>query len=849
MSRTKLFPKTPEGLTDAEAKRRLEVDGFNELPSSRKRSVFAIALSVAKEPMLFLLVACGVIYLFLGSTEDAVMLLGSSFIVIGITFAQERKTERTLEALKDLTSPRALVIRDGVRRRIPGREVAIGDLVLITEGDRVPADVAVLSASHLTVDESLLTGEALPVSKSEWDGVQTEGRPGGDAQPFAYSGTLVVGGKALCRVLQTGVHSEVGKIGKSLQQIDDDPSTNVQKETMHFVRVFFVIGVILCFTVTVVYAYTQGNFLKGILAGIALAMSMLPEEFPVVLTIFLALGAWRISRQGVLTRRVPAVEMLGSATVLCVDKTGTLTENRMSVRRMVSGDFAFSVEEKTELPEKYHKLLEFGILASQKDPFDPMEKAFRDLGQRVLRGTEHLHADWRLLREYPLSAELMAMSEVWQSSDESAYVIASKGSPEAIIDLCHLSESEAERIMREVRIMADDGLRVLAVAAAHEQGNLPDLQHDFSFRFLGLLGLADPVRKRVPEAIAECRTAGIRVIMMTGDHPQTAVSVARAIGLPVEDGSVITGPEMETLPEAELFRRIKTASVFARVVPEQKLLLVNALKALGEVVAMTGDGVNDAPALKAANIGIAMGGRGTDVAREAADLVLVRDDFSSIVSAIRVGRRIFDNLKKAMSYVIAVHIPIAGLSLIPVLFRWPLVLLPVHIMFLEMIIDPACSVVFEMESEERGIMHRPPRRSDEKIFSAQRLIVSAMQGVSVLIICLLVFLFAKMNQYPEGEIRALTFTTLIVANIGLILANRSWTRTIIENFRSKNVAVWWVTGGALLFLFFVLSFPFLRELFRFEPLSILEFFSCIAAGIFSILWFEGMKFFFRGRIV
>jgi Ca2+-transporting ATPase len=493
------------------------------------------------------------------------------------------------------------------------------------------------------------------------------------------------------------------------------------------------------------------------------------------------------------------------------------------------------------IPERFHEAVEFGILASQKDPFDPMEKAFKELGGHYLGRTEHLHDDWTLVREYPLSNSLLALSHVWKSPRGDKYVIAAKGSPEAITDLCHCDAPQQQEIANAIGIMANEGLRVLGVAKAYFTAtDLPGGQHDFTFEFVGLVGLADPVRNGVPEAVKECYDAGIRVVMITGDYAGTAANIADRIGLKNSD-RIITGPELEEMSDGALQERITRVNIFARVVPEQKLRIVNALKAIGEVVAMTGDGVNDAPALKAAHIGIAMGGRGTDVAREASALVLLDDDFSSIVQAVRMGRRIFDNIKKAIAYIFAVHVPIAGMSLIPVLFKWPLVLLPVHIVFLELIIDPACSVVFEAEPEEEDVMTRPPRRPDAPFFGTRTVVLSLLQGLSVLIIILVVFVVAFKRGQGEEESRALAFTTLIIANLGLIFANRSWSRTILATLRSPNAALWWVTGGAVLFLGLALSVPFLRGLFRFSILHPADVAICVLAGMISILWFEVLK--------
>lgn len=844
MMESKSSADTLTGLSEAEVAVRLQQHGYNELPSSKSRSIFATAWEVVREPMFLLLLACGTIYLVLGDVQEALMLLGFVFVVLGITLYQERKTERALEALRDLSSPRALVIRGGERKRIAGRDVVPDDLVVLAEGDRVPADSVVVSSNNLSTDESLLTGESVPVRKVAWDGIREMTRPGGEDLPFVFSGTLIVQGQGIAQVRSTGIHTEMGNIGKALQTVQVE-GTRLQTEVGLLVRRVAILGLALCVFVVAIYGITRGNWLQGILAGITLAMAMLPEEFPVVLTIFLALGAWRLSKIKVLARRVPVIETLGSATVLCVDKTGTLTANRMSIRKLAVNGTVHDVEQQVPqaLPEEFHEIVEFGILASQRDPFDPMEKAFHDLGNARLAQTEHLHADWTLERGYSLSPNLLAMSHVWKSPAGKDYVLATKGAPEAIADLCHLSSERTKAIGEQVAAMAQDGLRVLGVArGVFGQQALPGEQHDFTFEFLGLVGLADPVRPTVPAAVEECYTAGIRVVMITGDHPTTAKSIARQAGIkPVDE--IITGPELETLDEAELQLRVRTINVFARMVPEQKLRLVNALKANGEVVAMTGDGVNDAPALKAAHIGIAMGGRGTDVAREAASLVLLDDDFASIVHSVRMGRRIYDHLQKAMTYIVAVHVPIAGMSIVPVLLGGPIALMPVHILFLELVIDPACSVVFEAEPEDADVMSRPPRNPTHPLFGGRLLGLGLLQGASGLLIVLAMYLSALWGWLNAADATALSFTTLVVANLGLIFANRSWTRTIWATLRTPNAALWWVIGGTTFFLGLALYVPFLRDIFHFSTLHLNDLALCLAGGFASVIWFEGLKLF------
>ncbi len=574
-------------------------------------------------------------------------------------------------------------------------------------------------------------------------------------------------------------------------------------------------------------------------------MAIMPNEFPVVLTLFLSLGAWRLSRAQLLTRHMPAVETLGATTVLCVDKTGTLTLNRMSVAMLFAAGALLGPSwlARAPLPEEFHELIEFAILASQRDALDPIDHALKELGDAYLAATEHLHDDWSLVREYPLSRQLLALSRVWRSPEGDDYVIAAKGAPEAIADLCHFDEPTARQLAESIANMTDEGLRVLGVGRSRfRRADLPLEQHDFDFEFLGLVGLVDPVRPTAAAAVRECHAAGIRVVMITGDYPATAAHVARQVGLPPRAAArIISGPELDGLDDAELGQRIASTDIFARVVPEQKLRLVNALKANRQIVAMTGDGVNDAPALKAAHIGLAMGQHGTDVAREAAALVLLDDDFSSLVHAIRQGRRIFDNLTKAMTYILAIHVPIAGLSLLPVLFKWPLILLPVHIAFLHIIIDPACSIVFEAEPADRDVMTRPPRDPAQPLFGWRLLVTSLVQGLVTLVALALIYATSLHRGQGEIEARALTFTALIVANLGLILTNRSSSRSILAMLTVRNTALWWVLGGALILLAVVLYVPAVREPFRFSPVHLDDLTICLLGGGIPVVVCEALK--------
>lgn len=823
------------GLSASEAAERLRRDGRNELPQGRQRGPPRIVLDAVREPMLQLLLAAGVIYLFIGDLAEALILLAFAVLNVGLVVVQESRTERALAALKDMTSPRALVVRDGMRERIPGSEVVIGDLVVVAEGDRVAADACLLVATDLEADESLLTGESMPVRKTVGNIEVNDARPGGDDSPNIWSGSLIVRGSGLARVTATGAQTEIGRIGKSLGAVESAP-TPLQIETRRLVWIFAVIGIGSSVLLTIAYGLLHGGWVAGILAGITLAMATLPEEFPLVLTVFLVLGAWRMSQSKVLTRRSAAIEALGAVTVLCTDKTGTLTLNRMTVAALVAGGGRLNLAPagEPELSEQFHRLVEFAILASRPDPFDPMERAFGDFGERYLRHTEHLHADWTLAHGYPLQPDLLAMSQVWRARAGIGFVIAAKGAPEAVADLCHLSIEELEQIRRDVVTLAAEGLRVLAVAEAVFIGSAwPESQHDFEFRFVGLLGLADPLRPEVPDAVSACMRAGVRVVMITGDHPVTARAVARQAGIAAE--AVLTGQEMADLDDAAFRERIERTNVFARIMPEQKLRLVQTFASAGEVVAMTGDGVNDAPSLKAAHIGVAMGGRGTDVAREAASLVLLDDNFASLVTAVRLGRRIGDNLRKAIGYILAVHVPIAGMSLIPVLFGWPLVLGPIHVVFLELIIDPVSSIVFEAEPEEKDAMSRPPRKPDAPVFDAALLLHGLIQGAVVMIAALGIFRLGILGAHSDEVARCMAFVTLVVGNLGLVLTNRSMTSSAIRVLARPNRALVFVIMVTSLALSLSVSLPWLRGLFGFGLLDAAQFTEAAGAAVGSIV--------------
>lgn len=827
------------GLTEEQAKHRLRSDGFNDLPSADHRTLLRIVGEVLREPMFALLLGAGAVYLVLGDMTEAAMLLAFATISVSITVVQETRSERVLDALRDVASPRALVVRDGQRRRIPGREVVRGDAIVLLEGDRVPADAVVAEANGLLVDESLLTGESVAVHKVAASGQPALERPGGDSTPFVYSGTLIIRGEGLAIVQATGPRSELGRIGQALRTIATEPP-RLQTETRQLVRVFATFGITASVLVIAVYGVVHGDWLQAVLGGIALGMSMLPEEFPLVLTAFMVMGAWRLSRARVLTRRAAAIEMLGAATVLCTDKTGTLTENHMTVAELRSPTAQWRRSETGAVPDALAPLVEIAMLASAPQPSEPMEKALADLVAHRPDGLAGLHAGKTLVRCYGLRPDLLAMTNVWSRQDNWERCATAKGAPETIAHLCRLDEAATSWLRRATDDMARDGMRVLGVCEARQDGSeLPESQASFAFRFVGLVGFADPLRANVPDAIAECHSANVRVIMITGDYRQTAHAVAERAGL--EAGSVMEGAELAQLDQAMLRQRLQSTNVCARIMPEQKLRIVEALKANGEIVAMTGDGVNDAPALKAAHIGVAMGGRGTDVAREASSIVLLDDDFGSIVRTIRLGRRIYDNLRKASVYIVAVHVPIAGLALLPLLFGLPFMLTPVHIAFLEMVIDPACSIVFEAESAERDVMRRPPRPAESRLLSPAMVGWSLLQGGLALTALAVVFFAGIAREMPEDELRALMFTSLVLINVGLILVNRSFSSSLIVALRRPNPFLWFLLAVVAAVLTVALTWPPAMTLFRFGPFHIHDLAVSAGAGLSLLLLMELIK--------
>lgn len=771
------------GLSSKEAFRRLAQDGPNALSLEKTRGLLKICAEVATEPMFLLLLAAGGLYLLMGDVHDALVLVGFVGIIIVVTIAQEQRTERALEALRDLSSPRALVMRDGVATRIAGRDVVVGDVLILAEGDRVPADARVLEFHELAADESMLTGESVSVPKLS-------------IESMVYAGTMIVRGQGIAEVVATGKATRLGNIGSALAEIDPESSplhAQVKRLTIRIALVALGLSVGLM----LVYVLETGDWFGSILSGITLAMAALPQEFPVIMIVFFALGARRIAQHKVLTRNLNAIETLGKTSVLCVDKTGTLTENRMTVAALAVDGATLMTDGLAALPETYAELVRFAVLGSEIEPHDPMERAFHECARQYLDPAALPEQGWQLVREYELSAELMAMSHIWQVPGSAFQLIAAKGAPEAIFDLCHLSEQRRQEVDIEAMSLAAQGLRVLAVAkATHPSHQVwPEIQHDFDFEFIGLVGLEDPVRKDVPAAVAACQQAGIRVVMITGDHPITAAAIARKVGIAPED-------------------------VHARITPERKLAIVESFKHEGAIVAMTGDGVNDAPALKAAHIGIAMGKRGTDVAREAASLVLMEDDFASIVTAIALGRRIFSNLRQALLYTLTIHIPVICLSIMPVLLGLPLILLPIHIAFLELVFDPTCSLVFEAERGSGKEMSMPPRRTTEPLLTVSRLVSHTLLGLAVGGVLTVLYQQLFESGRLLEDVRAIIFTMLVATTIGFVLALRHPRLRLWKALSALPVLSVTVLSVTLLCLVAITSIPMLARMFSMGTLPL-----------------------------
>ncbi|MBX3511282.1 MAG: cation-translocating P-type ATPase [Hyphomonadaceae bacterium] len=816
----------PRGLSEAEAQEALAQWGANALPAPRSRGLARIAAEALREPMFLLLLAAAGLYLFVGDLGEGVFLLLGACAAIALVVAQEARSERALVALRDLAQPQARVIRDGAPRKVAARDVAPNDLMLVGEGDRICADAVLIAGDVLSVDESSLTGESAPVAKRlarAGEAFADAPAPTHEVSPLLFSGTLVVRGQGVARVTQTGVRSALGRIGRSLAEIDQQP-TPLQQTAARLVGLLGLFALMFCALVVLAFGVFRDDWVAGALAGITTAIALVPEEFPMVLAVFLALGAWRLATHRILVRRSAVIETLGGTTVLCVDKTGTLTQNHMRLVRVWAKEGVESIG--PSLGAAARAVVANAVLASSVRPIDPMDRGIHEAARTLGLPA----ADGVVERSWPLRPESMAVIQLWR--DGEATIAAAKGAPEALFRLCRLDDAATTRLHAAIEAFANDGLRVLGVASWRGATPFPDAPEEAVFEFDGLIAFMDPLREDVPRALEEAQGAGIQVIMITGDHPATALAIARAAGIEAGAG-VTTGAALAELPFPTLRQHMNHGRIFARIAPDQKLLIVEALRANGEVVAMTGDGVNDAPALEAAHVGIAMGRKGTDVAREAADLVLLDDGFASIVGGVRMGRRIFANLRKALIYVTAIHVPIAGLALLPILFGLPQLLFPMHVMLLELAIDPMCAIAFEGERSSRDAMKRPPRQRDEALFGARQLASAALQGGVILAGVLALYVYA-LAQLSAEQARGAAFIALVAANLTLALVDAAGQEgRLLDGARR----VYWIIAGALtVVLVMVFASPWLAAIFHMAAPNSEYLLMALSLGVVSGAW-------------
>lgn len=823
------------GLTAAEAKQRQQQYGKNELKPQKKESFFRKVLHILCEPMFLLLIIAAVIYFILGEPRDGAIMLIFVVGMISIDVIQEWKTDKTLNALKDLSAPHVTVIREGKEQTIASVDLVPGDLMQIFEGVKIPADGAVLRCADLCVDESSLTGEAEGV----WKVTSEAAEPTSDywRKDYCYAGTLVTQGTATVEVEKIGAETEYGKIGMGIAAAPQE-DTPLQKQTGRLVKTCAVIAGVLLLLVGIFTWLNlpdhsfRDRLVESILSGVTLAMAMIPEEFPVILTVFLSMGAWRLAKKRSLVRKLPSVETLGAVSVLCVDKTGTITMNQMTVQKtwVASG---------TE-----QVLLETMGLGCETDAYDPMEKAMLDCCEQHGITKESLFEN-EFIREYAFTNELKMMGHVWRKNGQ--LVIAAKGSPERILTICDLTEEQRKAADQKINELSSEGLRVIAVATANpeDDASIPASITECRLSLLGFVGLADPPRESVKNDIAVCNRAGIRVVMITGDNGVTASAIARKIGIPGSD-QIITGDMLNAMSDEELREAVKNVSIFSRVIPEHKMRIVKAFKENGEIVAMTGDGVNDAPALKYADIGIAMGKRGSEVSREAADLILMDDNFTTIVETVKDGRRIYDNIRKAVGYVFTIHIPIAFASLLaPFLGIAPkaLLLLPLHVVLLEILIDPTCSIVLERQPAEPDIMERRPRDPGEKLLTGKLLGKSILQGLVVFAASFGAYFLTLANDPANAPVaRAMGLSIIMLANLFLVQVNSSDHNFAFQSAKllEKDGVMWAINLGTLALLGIILYTP-LSVYLKLAPLSATQLFTVIILAALSVLWYEIVK--------
>lgn len=804
------------GLSTKEVKTRQRQFGLNEFVKVKKVNPIIKFFQVFKEPMFLLLLITSLFYIVLGEKQEAGIMFIFVIFVAFITFIQEWRTEKTIDALKELTSPKVTVFRDGHKQTINSFELVPDDVIYLMEGERIPADCLVLECSNFIVDESILTGESIHVNKTS----NIHENDDYWKSNLLYAGTLSIFGSCIAKVEFTGFNTEYGKISKAVS-VAKEELTPLQRKTKRLVKTLAIAGVAMCVTAIIFSYMYSSNLIQSILAGITLAMAIIPEEFPVVLTVFLSLGAFRLAKNNALMRKVSAVETLGAATVLAVDKTGTLTKNQMEVREVFKSN---------EIDEQ--QLDKVMTLSCEKEPYDAMEKAI------VYKSRFNRSKSLEPILKIPFSPQTKRMANIFKENER--YYVAIKGAPETVLPLCNLSREEIVNINLEIDIMASKGFRVVALASCNSDNLTEDL-NAYNLQFCGLVALQDPPKEGVKEAVALCKKAGIRVVMITGDYSKTALAIGREIGLDLSN-EVISGNDIERLSYQELKNKVSGCNIFSRVIPEHKMKIVKALRENGEIVAMTGDGVNDAPALKAADIGIAMGKRGTDVAKEAAHMILMDDNFTTIVSTVRDGRRIYDNIRKAMVYIMVIHMPIILLALTAPLFNLPQLLLPVHIVLLELIIDPTCSIIFEGERAEPCIMERSPKSPDEPLLAKNLIVKVVLQGLSMFLFTFIPFHILMDTGVAEEIARSFALVVLIVSNSTLVLVNRSNSEFLISVFHEKgNRTRVLINGLSIILLLSILYMPWASGIFKTYPLEITTLSIAIVLGIISSLWWDLTK--------
>jgi Ca2+-transporting ATPase len=815
-----------KGLTDQQVLESRARHGTNKADQKKENSLLRAAKDLLKEPMFLMLVAASTIYFVIGRADDGFFMLSAIVLVAAISFYQESRSRHAIDALSKLTQPYGKVIRHGVEVKIPREEIVIGDLMMVEEGTSIPADGTIVHANDFSVNEAILTGESIPVSKNQ-------------ESDQAFQGTTVMSGLAICRVNAIGNITQLGKIGKSLEHISEE-DTPLQIQISNFVKKMALVGMIIFFFVWIINFYSSRSFLDSLLQSLTLAMSILPEEIPVAFTTFMALGAWRMMKLGVMVKQTKTVETLGSATVICVDKTGTITENKMSLTKLYTQANHRITSLPVKLGEAEKELIRFAMWSSEPIPFDPMEVALHDAYAASTLSDER--ADYKLIFEYPLEGRPPMMTHVFEN--ESGHrIIAAKGALEAILHVSDLDEKQKEDVKRVSDQFAIEGYRVLGVGVTQFEGmEFHASQQHYTFKFIGLVAFSDPPKKNIHAVLDSFYKAGIQVKMITGDHTETAVTIARQVGFRDVEHT-LRGEELMNMTDAELEARVSTTQVFTRMFPEAKLRVIEALKAKGEIVAMTGDGVNDGPALKAAHIGISMGKKGSEIARQASSLILMEDDLARMVDAVAMGRRIYTNLKKAIQYIISIHIPIILIVFLPLALGWvfPTLFSPIHIIFLELIMGPTCSIIYENEPLEKNVMEQKPRPFTTTFFNLRELTTSIIQGLIITLGALCIYQYAAQNGHDEATTRTMVFVMLVAANIFLTLVNRSFYYSVITTTGYKNNLVPLIILITVALTGLMLYVNPITRFFEFEHLSGTELMIVTVVGFVSVIWIEVTK--------